>query len=352
MKALLLEDIGRFKYKDLKQPELAEGNLLVKVHAAGVCGSDIPRGYRDGAHNMPLIIGHEFSGQVVDACSDEDKSLIGKRVGVFPLIPCGSCSQCRKRHYEMCKSYNYIGSRCNGAFAEYVAVPRWNIIELPDNVTYEEAAMLEPMAVAVHAIRRVSVGVDDTCIVCGLGTIGTLLTMFLIEKGVKNILVAGNKDFQKTTMLKLGIAEENYCDIRNVDISDFVKDKTGGEGVDVFFECVGSEEVISEALKVTAPAGRICYIGNPHSDIELDRNDYWQILRRQLTITGTWNSTFYGEAEDAVEDDWHYVVDRLANGRINPAQLITHKYPLEKLETGMLIMRDKTEDYIKIMAVD
>ncbi len=353
MKALLLEEIGKLEYKDVKPPMPKEGEVLVRVMAAGICGSDIPRAYRDGAHNMPLVIGHEFAGIVEQIGEGVSSDLIGKRVGVFPLIPCGCCGPCRNRQYEMCRSYSYLGSRRDGGFAEFVTVPVWNLIELPSNVSYEAAAMLEPMAVAVHAIRRIFDHQDisaDSCIaVCGLGTIGTLLVMFLLEKGYKNLLVIGNKEFQKKTMAELGIPAENYCDSSVCDARDFIMKHTGENGVDVFFECVGSNAVASLAVKCAAPAGSVCFVGNPHSDMTFEKDIYWKILRNQLRITGTWNSSFLGT--DVADDDWHYVLSRLESGSICPEKLITQRFTLDEIYRGFEIMRDKTADYVKVMCV-
>ncbi len=338
MKAWVLHGIDDFRYEEIGNPIVSEDEILVKVKAVGICGSDIPRVYKDGAHNMPLIIGHEFSGQRVDN---------GKRVGVFPLIPCRECIPCMNKQYEMCRNYSYLGSRRNGAFAEYVTVPKWNLIELPDNVSFEEAAMLEPMAVAVHAMRRVQPCKQDTVVVCGLGTIGMLLVMFLIDAGIENILVIGNKEFQKQTVLKLGVSEDSYCDSKSEDVNQWIMQKTNGNGTNIFFECVGKKETVIQAVNLTAPAGKICLVGNPYSDMELDKAIYWKILRNQLTITGTWNSSYMHDKED----DWHYVLDRVSQKKMNLSQLISHRYALDDIVKGFKIMRGKTEDYIKIMAV-
>ncbi len=355
MKALVLEEIGKLEYKEVAKPVPKKGEVIVKVMAAGICGSDIPRAYKDGAHNMPLVIGHEFAG-IVD-CVGEGVSpeLVGKRVGVFPLIPCRQCRPCQNGQYEMCRNYNYLGSRCNGGFAEYVVVPEWNLMELPDNVSYEAAAMIEPMAVAVHSMRRTVNGLSDNqeercgkaIVVCGLGTIGTFLVTFLLESGYKNLLVIGNKEFQRKTMAELGVSSANYCDSKKENAYDFIMKHTDGYGTDVFFECVGSKEVASLAVDSTAPAGHICFVGNPHSDMTFDKPVYWKILRNQITINGTWNSSFLGT--DVKEDDWHYVIDRLGSGRIEAEKLITQRYPLEDLRKGFELMRDKTEDYVKVM---
>jgi L-iditol 2-dehydrogenase len=126
-------------------------------------------------------------------------------------------------------------------------------------------------------------------------------------------------------------------------------DKTDGNGADVFFECVGSNEVASLAVDCAAPAGSVCFVGNPHSDMMFEKNVYWKILRNQLTINGTWNSSFLGA--DAPDDDWHYVLGRLEKGSVSPEKLITQRYSLEDIHKGFELMRDKTEDYVKVMYV-
>ena len=188
MKAQVLHGIGDIRYEETDKPRIEKGWVLVKVKAAGVCGSDIPRIYKTGAHVHPIVTGHEFSGEVIET-ADDNFSWRGKRVGIFPLIPCGECINCKKKMYEMCSNYNYLGSRCNGGFAEYAAVPEWNLIELPDNVSYKQAAMMEPMAVAVHAMRRFYIEKDSSVCVIGLGTIGLLLTMFLKAEGIQLSLI-------------------------------------------------------------------------------------------------------------------------------------------------------------------
>ena len=179
MRAWKLYNIGDIRCEETERPVPGRGEALVRVRAAGICGSDIPRIYRDGAHRMPLVPGHEFSGEVAETGGGTAGGWEGKRVAVFPLIPCRSCPACRMGGYEMCRRYSYLGSRQDGGFAEYTAVPQENLIPIPDSVTFEDAAMLEPMAVAVHAMRRIGVSADDHIAICGVGTIGLLLYMFL-----------------------------------------------------------------------------------------------------------------------------------------------------------------------------
>lgn len=371
MKAYVLHNVSDIRLENIEIPTLKADEVLVEVKAVGICGSDIPRIYKTGAHIHPIVPGHEFSGIIVDCgdlateiyknkCYGKDENnkskeenskgkekLIGKRVGVFPLIPCGNCIPCKKKKYEMCRNYNYLGSRCNGGFAEYVAVPVNNVIELPNEVSFEEAAMLEPMAVAVHAIRRSDIREDSKVVVCGLGTIGLLIVMFLKEFGIENILVIGNKDYQKECVKKLGIDDSCYYDNRDLEAKDWIFNNTDGNGVDIFFECIGKNESISMAVDMMAPSGEIVFVGNPYSDITFEKQVYWKILRNQLKINGSWNSSFTNEPDD----DWHYVIERLKSGKISPSEFISHKYSMEGLIKGFEIMRDKSEDYVKIMGV-
>ncbi|WP_026670922.1 galactitol-1-phosphate 5-dehydrogenase [Butyrivibrio sp. AE3006] len=352
MKAWVLRGIQNIGYEEVKAPVPEKGWALVKVMASGICGSDIPRIYKTGAHNHPIIPGHEFSG-IVESVGDESDSLyIGKRVGVFPLIPCGKCECCRNRHPEMCENYNYLGSRCDGGYAQYVKVPVRNLVNIPDEVSYECAAMLEPMAVAVHAMRQAGIFANDdndkTALVIGLGTIGLLLTMFLLDAGVKKVLVVGNKSVQHEAAVALGISEEDYFDAGSGEeaFSKWLSQKAGS-GAAYVFECVGSNDTYRQAILAAGPGGNVVTVGNPHGDMMLKKDEYWRILRKQLRISGTWNSTFLGRAGD----DWDYVIQRLKTGKIRPEKLITHRFSLEELESGFEIMRDKTEAYIKIMAV-
>lgn len=379
MKAWVLHDIAQINYEEIEKPDRkgqdrTEREVLVAVKAAGICGSDIPRIYKTGAYSFPLIPGHEFSGVVAECDAEEDQTWLGKRVGVFPLIPCRSCPSCRKHQYEMCKNYSYLGSRRDGGFADYVSVPVSNLIELPENVSYEAAAMLEPMAVAVHAMRKAGLFLvqknsdmanpfpeadhaakPEKCVViCGLGTIGMLLLMFLLDAGISDILVIGNKEFQKQKVLEMGLRENAYCSSKESDAEKWILERTNGNGADIFFECVGANETLGLGVNSLAPNGELILVGNPASDMKLDKAIYWKILRNQLTIKGTWNSSFLMEDGDAIrfeKDDWYYVLQRLSEKKIFPERLITHRFLLAELDKGFQLMRDKTEAYCKVMGV-
>lgn len=350
MKAWVLKSIGQFEYCDVELPSLGEGDVLLRVKCAGICGSDIPRIFTNGAHRMPLIIGHEFSGVVENIGKNVNPKWLGANVGVFPLIPCKVCEQCKNKEYEMCTSYNYLGSRCNGGFADYVVVPEWNLLNLSETITFEQAAMLEPMAVAVHAMRKATLNDTDAVVVWGAGTIGLLLTMFLVNEGITP-LVIGNHKYQKEYVSIITGKEDSFCHISN-NPEKWLLEKTDGRGVNVFFECVGKTNIIEKSLNVVSAGGQIVLVGNPAGEVNISKELFWKILRKQFTIRGIWNSSFYGERDiECGKDDWHYVLTCLEKGEIHPEILISHRIRNADLDKGISLMKNKTEPYIKIMGI-
>ena len=171
MKAYSLHAINDLRYEDVEYPECNSGWCIVNVKYSGICSSDVPRILKKGTYKFPTIPGHEFSGVVCQVADKENENLIGKHVGVFPLIPCKKCEQCMEGNYEMCSHYDYIGSRRDGGFAEYVAVPIWNLVELPSEIDLKEAAMMEPLAVALHAVKQANINYEKKVAVVGTGLI-------------------------------------------------------------------------------------------------------------------------------------------------------------------------------------
>lgn len=343
MKAYVLEGIGQLVHKEIPMPQLQENEVLIEVVNAGICGSDIPRIFKTGTYHFPTIPGHEFAGVVRQAGSEENAHLIEKRVGVFPLIPCMKCEQCQKKKYEMCQSYNYLGSRTDGGFAEYVAVPVWNLIELPAEVNFEDAAMLEPTCVALHAIRQVNMENVTSAAVYGCGTIGILVIQWLKSLGVKKIYAVGTRKEQKD--LLSGFADCIFCNCHEENPVDFIIEQTESNGADIVFECVGVTDSINNAVNSVRAGGQVVLVGNPAGDIAFDKQIYWKILRRQLTMYGTWNSSFTKEEDD----DWHITLKAIQEGKLRPSAQITQRFAFNELSKGLEVMQDKSIFSNKVM---
>lgn len=363
MKAYVLEGINQLEYKEIDKPQLSTGYVLVEVQAAGICGSDIPRIFTTGTYHFPTIPGHEFSGKVVEAFDESGAPWVGKRVGIFPLIPCKECSSCQKESYELCSNYNYLGSRCDGGFAEYVAVPVWNLIELPEKVSFREAAMLEPSSVALHAVRRLDLSEVNSVALFGLGTIGIIIAQWLHIYGIKTVITTGHSSQHGAVMQQVTSSDYVYVDTAKSDnmsrgsdddrnrssdsVVETIMKLTNGAGVDAVLDCVATAESLADALSCVKPAGQVVIVGNPKGDIPIDKNTYWKILRKQIRLTGTWNSSF----THTLEDDWNMVLQECAKGKLHLKELITHSLPFDELYQGLVIMRDKLEYRNKVMIV-
>lgn len=348
MKAYVLEGINQLEYKEIEKPSLSAGYVLVEVRAAGICNSDIARVFTTGTYHFPTIPGHEFSGKVVETFDDLDASWVGKRVGVFPLIPCQKCVSCLEQQYEMCSNYNYLGSRCDGGFAEYVAVPVWNLIELPEGVSYQEAAMLEPASVALHAVRRLIMDGVSSVALFGLGTIGIIIAQWLHIYGVKTVIATGHSGKHGEIMKQVASDTYIYLDASSTSkksIADEVLQLTNDLGVDAVLDCVATSDSLIDALACVRAGGQIVVVGNPKGDIEIDKNSYWKILRKQIRLTGTWNSSF----THSRDDDWNTVLQESANGNLHLKELITHELSFDQLHHGLEIMKNKSEYRNKVM---
>lgn len=353
MKAYVLQGIGQLEYMDVPMPKLKSGWALVQVEAAGICGSDIPRIFQTGTYHFPTIPGHEFAGRVADVFDEKDRAWIGARVGVFPLIPCMECFVCKEGAYETCRNYDYLGSRRDGGFAEFAAVPVWNLIRLPEEVSMEEAAMLEPASVALHALQRLALTPEDTVALFGLGTIGIILTQWLNSFGIEKVYATGHnqrhgKMMQHTASGKYAYQSSVCPDDGHAPAQDdvsWILEKTGGEGVSIAIDCAGTKETLTNCLNCVRPNGQVLAVGNPKGDIAFDKNTYWKILRNQIRLTGTWNSSFC----HSQEDDWHRTIKACSGGELRLSELITHRLGFGELKKGLGIAKDRLEYHNKII---
>lgn len=308
MKAYVLHGIGDIRLEEVEIPSPQEGEVLIRVCATGSDYLDIHPIYGEKARHFPFIPGHEFSGQVEAVGENVDSGWLHQRVGICPMLSCGDCPSCQKGRTELCMNCGYLGFEKNGGFAEFAVVPEKNLLQLPKNVSYEEAAMLEPLAAAVHAVRKMAPKPGDEVVVCGMSRIGVLLWMCLKDAGAENIYVIGEGDSQRKAAERAGVPFQNYRESTSMDLAGWVSRCTNGNGADIFFECTGENKWLMQAVDMMAPMGRICLVGKPHSDMDLRKEAYQAIRRKQLTLEGSWNASFDGTPED----DWHYALESLA----------------------------------------
>ncbi len=324
VKSANLHAVGDLRYEDMPYPVCGDDEVLVEVKACGICGSDIGRVYVKGTYHFPTVIGHEFSGKVI---FDPKGELNDKKVAVFPLLPCFECESCKTGSYATCESYDYYGSRRDGGMTECIAIKRWNILLMPEGLGYDEGAMCEPVSVGRHAVMKLEIQEGDNLFISGAGPIG---------------LIAG----QWAKMM--GAAQVYYTDIderklefaRSIGFAAYTEDVT----IDCFIEGTGYSNALESCLKAVKPHGRGVLMGNPAGGIEMTQNTYWHILRKELKVLGTWNSSY-----NDVENDWRESLAAMADGRINVKPLITHKYPLADVNTAFEMMKNRTEFYNKVI---
>lgn len=343
MKAAVLCGINDLQYKEVDIPTLGENDVLVKVKACGVCGSDIPRILTQGTYHFPTIPGHEFGGEVVELGSRVEADLLHKRVAVIPLIPCRTCKSCEVGDFAQCEHYDFLGSRSDGGFAEYVKVPKDNLVIVPDNVSEEATAFLEPISVALHVVSNNHVQVGDDVAVFGLGAIGIFVAQWAKAFGASHVF-AIDLDPKKVEIAKnMGLCDAICAPFEEV--TKVIAEKTNGNGCDVVFEASGAAIVFNQAMSLLKQNGRFGPVGRPTGALQVENQTYETILRKQITIKGTWSFEFKRFPHNA----WDIALQALSNGTIQTKPIISHRLPLSKTNDAVRIMADHKEFFYKIL---
>ncbi len=336
MKVLNLHAVSDIRLDERVIPEPGENEVLLQVKACSICSSDEDRIFKNGTYHFPTVPGHEFAGKIVKTGACVDDSLVGTKASVFPLLPCFECDSCKSGQYATCSDYKYFGSRNDGGFSEYIVVPEWNLNRIDDSVSYEAAALSEPSAVAMHAVKMGGVKKGDSVVVIGTGTIGILIAGICKYFGAEP-LVVGRREASVDMVKSFGLDATETKDVYN-----HIQDKA----IDIVFESVGSNDSMATAIEIVKANGTIVAVGNPKGDFILEKNIYWKILRRQLTVKGTWNSSFKGD-----DDDWKAIAEMMKSKTFPFEKLITAKYQLDQFEEAFTHLRDKSAPKSRIMFV-
>ena len=325
MKCLINKDGSR---KIVKTPKISPkvGECVFSVKAVGICGSDLPRVFNGTSYYYPIVLGHEFAGIVKDSLTS---NLVGKRACVFPILPCGKCEYCQKEQWANCIKYDYYGSRRDGGMQSELLVKESNLVYIPDSVSYLSASMIEPTAVCLHAIKKAEIKNADNVLIYGAGTIGLLCGMWAKAFGVQNV------DF-------FDINKDRIAFAKSLGFNEYKNSK-----VSVVIEASGANNALNDAINNCKNFGKIVLVGHGKKDLTISHTNYALILRKQLTLLGTWNSDFTKNV-----NDWKESIDAIANGLINPEKLITHKIPLENADLAFRIIEENLEFYNKITVVN
>ncbi len=344
MRAVQLFAPGDVRCKSIAVPTISKANdVIINVKACGVCGSDIPRVMSKGAYRYPIVIGHEFAGVVSEVGTEVTNVKKGDRVTVMPLVNCKKCDYCKIGQAVVCDDYDYYGSRIDGAMAEYISVCEDNILHVPDNVSYYEAAMTDPVSVALHAARKANVEAGQTVVVFGLGAIGFITVQWLKYLGCDKVIVVDIIDEKLETAKKLGA---DLClNGKKCDVIKSIMEFTNGKGADAAIELAGSMFTQVQSIDSVRKMGTVVFCGISYNDLVLPNKTLAKILRGELSVKGSWNSSI----APLPINEWKSALMFMESGKIKVKDLITHVLRLEECQSAFEMMYNRTETFTKVI---
>jgi L-iditol 2-dehydrogenase len=340
MKALMLDDYLHFVYTDVPEPIVGPDDVLVQVKATGICGSDIHG--MDGSSGRripPIIMGHESSGVIASVGEQVTGWAVGARVTFDSTVYCGTCFHCRRGEINLCDNRRVLGVSCqdyrqHGAYADYVAIPQRILYRIPENLTFEQAAFVEPVSIAVHAVERLPVSLNDTAVVVGAGMIGLLIVQVLRRSGCGQI-IAVDRDSSRLD-LATALGADVGLNPEETEVVTQVQQMTGGRGADLACEVVGIPPTVKLAVEVLRKGGALSLVGNlsPHAELPLQA-----VVTRELTLYGSCSS----------QGEYPACLDMLARGQINVAALTSAIVPLAEGAAWFKRLYDHEQGLLKVI---
>ncbi|RMG39587.1 MAG: galactitol-1-phosphate 5-dehydrogenase [Planctomycetota bacterium] len=321
MKALLLTDYKKLEVTELPKPEVGPNDVLVQVRACGICGSDI-HGFdgSSGRRIPPLVMGHEAAGVVAEVGSAVERFRPGMRVTFDSTVSCGQCHFCRRGRVNLCDNRRVLGVSCgeyrrHGAFAEFVVVPENIVYELPDSLSFDQAALIEAVSVAVHAANRTPLELGDTVVVVGSGMIGLLVIQAVRLKGAGRVIAVDLADHKLQTARRLGA--DVTLNPQTTDVVQAVRELTEGRGADASIEVVGATPPLQTAIDAVRKGGAVTLVGNLAPKVELPLQ---AVVTRELTLLGSCASN----------GEYPACIRLMERGAIDVRPLISATAPLEE----------------------
>lgn len=341
MRALVYYGPQELRIAELPKPMPSKGEALIKIKECGICGSDV-HGYLGitGRRIAPMVMGHEFSGEIVQlgegtVCDYK----IGDRVTVQPVDFCGKCENCINGYTNVCLNKRFFGVMdVNGAFEEYLAVPVKLLYKLPDNITYEEGALIEPLAVAYCAVKKAGDITGKNIVIAGGGTIGQMILSIAKAKNANNIIVSDLSEFRLDTAKKLGAT--NVINPKNKNIEEFkaeVYNALGGRYADIAFEAVGIGATVTQALSSLKTQGTCVWVGNSAKTIEINMQD---VVTRELRILGTYIYT---------HSEFGETIKFLSENKLDLSSLITKEVDLEQAPAMFDELAKTADKHLKVL---
>lgn len=327
----------KFEIRDMVFSPLKENEVMIKVMAAGVCGTDVHIYHGEAGSadvTPPIVLGHEFSGLITEIGKNVTTVNVGDLVTVDPNIYCGKCIHCKMGKKQSCTSLEAIGVTTHGGFAQYCVSPETQVYKVDSDVDYDTAAMAEPLACAIHGIDRAEIKQGQNVLIIGGGTIGLIMAQLAKLAGAGSVTISEPVANRREIGLSLGT--DYVIDPINTDLFSEYKKLTGRDGADVVIECVGNPITVKQAIKIVDKSGTVVLFGVPGVDATVDL-PLFDMFIKELKIVGSF-----------INPDTHQrAVNLLASKRIKIKELCTHSYSLDSLEEA--ILKQMSVDSIKVM---
>ncbi len=337
MKAAVLKGVKSIETIEKNISELGKKDVLVKVMSCGVCGTDVHIYHgEEGSADVtyPIVLGHEFSGLVVDVGSGVTNCTIGDKVTIDPNIYCGECEYCRTGRKQLCNHMKAIGVTRDGGFEQLCRVPASQVIKIADHLSFEKAAFAEPLACCIHGLDIVNVSLGDQVVVIGGGAIGLLMVQLAKLAGASRVILSEPVELRRKIGLKVGA--DFALDPRASDLKTQINQIVSGRSIDVIIECVGKEVAVKQAIGIADKGSRILLFGVPHVDAKVNV-PLFDIFKKELKIYGSFVNP----------DTQLRAVELLNSGRLHINELITHRYGID--EVGEAIAMQMGNESIKVL---
>ena len=347
MKAVVCYGDGLVKYEDFPEPSTGAGEVKVAVEACGICGSDIPRAMARGAHSYPIVLGHEFCGTVAEIGEGVEGIKPGDHVTAAPLIPCHECDQCRKGNFSLCSHYSFIGSRQQGAFADYVTVPAKNIVVIPKELSAAQGALFEPSTISLHALRLTDFQPGGNVAVLGGGTMGVFALQWAKILGAKKVVVFGRDKTHLELSTRLGA--DAVISTLDEGFMEKAFELTDGAGYDYVFEAAGSVKTMKYAFDLAAKKAWVCMIGTPTQELTFTVREWEQLNRKEMKVTGSWMS--YSAPFPGVE--WEMTREHFQKGdlRFDP-DIFFREYRMQDAQEAFDLYRERSKVKGRVLLVN
>lgn len=344
MKAGLLNAPNDLSFETVPDPSLRSGDILIKVKAATICGTDIRifRGRKTAGVRYPSILGHEFAGEIVDN-GGQSAFQCGDAVAVCPAIPCGYCDHCKRGYENICQNLTAIGYEIDGAFAEYIRIPAnavhsRNIFKLPENLSWENAALIEPLSCVLNGQEKIEVGVGDVVVILGAGPIGLLHVKLARHSGASRIIVSEPNAQRRQTALAAGA--DVVVDPIDDDIGAIVRERTGGLGADKVIVAIGVPKLANDALSLVRHRGKVSLFAG-FSKGEMAPMDVNLIHYNEIVVTGS-----FGLNRLQFEKS----LKMIASGQIEVESMLTHRFELRDISEALATA--ERGDAVKVAVVN